>query len=95
MNKILKKYKAILIIVLIIFIYLVFRPKYSGIGQICECFGYKQDRVDESHLNIVDPETLQPLRRGTELVTTICYGIPYKCKLNTGYEILDSSIDIK
>jgi len=95
MNKVLKKYKAILVIVLIIFIYLVFRPKYSGYGQKCECLGYKRDRIDESHLNIVDPETLQPLIRETEIVTTTCYGIPYQCELNTGYEILDSSSDLK
>ena len=73
----------------------MFRPKYSGYGQQCECLGFKQNRVDESHLNIVDPNTFKPLIKGTEITTTICYGIPYQCELNTGYEVLDPILDIK
>ena len=87
--------KKIVFLIIILIAYFVFRPRYSGYGQKCKCMGYKQDRVDESHLNIVNPESFKPLIRGTETITTICYGIPYQCELNTGYEILDPSIDIK
>ena len=88
-----KKFTIILFILLLVFLF--FRPKYSGYGQNCSCIGFKQNRVDKSHLNIVDPDTLKPLMRGTEIITTICYGIPYRCELNTGIEILDPSLDVE
>lgn len=71
-------------------IYLVFQPRYSGVGQKCECFGYAQNQITENHLNIVDPETFKPLVQGTTMVTTICFGIPYKCELHPGVEIINS-----
>lgn len=87
--------KLIIVLFILLLAFLLFKPKYSGYGQNCNCIGFKQNRVDKSHLNIVDPETLRPLIRGTEIVTTICYGIPYSCELNTGIEVLDPSLDIK
>ena len=86
-----KKFVTILFILLLALLF--FKPKYSGYGQNCGCIGFKQNRVDKSRLNIVDPKTLRPLIQGTEVITTICYGIPYSCKLNTGIEVLDPSPD--
>ena len=81
--------KLIVYLIILLVTYLVFRPKYPGYGQKCECLGYKQDKVDKSHLSLADPpNTFMPLIKGTEITTTICYGIPYQCKLNMGYDIL-------
>lgn len=85
--------KIIIFFIILLGAYLIFRPRYSGYGQNCRCIGYKHDKVDKHNLNIVNPKTLKPMIRGTEIITTVCFGIPYSCKVNTGIEILEPSLN--
>lgn len=93
--KIIEKYKVVAVFLLIILAYFIFRPKYFGLGMKCQCVGYAYNQTFKSNFNIVDSETFEPQIRGIDMTTTICYGIPYRCELNTGYEVLDPSLGIE